>query len=409
MALDAGASAAPTATPSATPTAATRPQIGPRAIVTIGSRKSELAMIQSRHVQSLLRAAHPACAFTIATSSTLGDDVQDVPLSTVGAANPGLFTKSLEVGIVSGGYDFAVHSLKDMPTTLPDGLVLAAITAREDPTDAVVLHPAHAATFAETKNNGDGNESGEQQQIDALSCLPAGAVVGTSSLRRQALISRKFPHLVVKSIRGNLNTRMAKLDASTPTSVARGGAGGYSDKDDDAAADATVHYDAIMLATAGLKRMGWGHRISSVVNPEDFPYGVSQGALGIECRVDDTWMREIVARIGERTSTIRCSAERAFLRALQGGCQVPIGAYSLFDGTTLSLKGIVLSVDGKAHVEESATMAIVAGTLEEEVLQAERLGEQVAAMAKAKGADALLGREAGEPVRPITYSKVATN
>ncbi len=380
-------------------TSATAPATGPRAAVTIGSRKSELAMIQSRHVQALLRAAHPGCAFAIATSSTLGDDVQDVPLSTVGAANPGLFTKSLEVGIVAGGYDFAVHSLKDMPTTLPDGLVLAAITAREDPTDAVVLHPAHAAAFSASTNNG----SGEQQRTDALSCLPAGAVVGTSSLRRQALISRKFPHLVVKSIRGNLNTRMAKLDASTPTTAATSG-GGSNKADDD-----TVHYDAIMLATAGLKRMGWEHRISSVCNPEEFPYGISQGALGIECRADDAWMREIVATIGERTSTVRCSAERAFLRALQGGCQVPIGAYSQFEGGTLSLKGIVLSVDGKAHVAESASTTIAAGTLAEEVLQAERLGQQVAAATKAKGADELLGREAEEAVRPITYSEVATD
>ena len=176
-------------------------QTGPRTTVVIGSRTSELAMIQSRHIQSLLSIAHPTIEFKIVTSSTVGDEVLNVPLSTIGATNPGLFTKSLEAHIVTGRYDLAVHSLKDMPTTLPDGLQLSAITKREDPTDALVLHPFYTS-----------------KSIQSLAELPAGAVVGTSSLRRQALIGRYYPHLLVRSIRGNLNTRLAKLDQSTPLS-----------------------------------------------------------------------------------------------------------------------------------------------------------------------------------------------
>ena len=252
----------------------------PRKKVVIGSRESNLAMIQSRHIQSLLSASHPDIEFIIETSSSHGDDNQNVPLSVVGASNPGLFTKSLEVHITTGRYDLAVHSLKDMPTTLPDGLTLSAITTREDPTDALVLHPQYNLASS---------------TIKTLADLPKGAIIGTSSLRRQALIHRYHPHLTVVSIRGNLNTRLAKLDQSTIL-LERKNVDGETKKNTTTTAttasttastqcsteewigEPNVHYDAIVLATAGLIRMGWKDRISEILHL--FQYGISQGALG---------------------------------------------------------------------------------------------------------------------------------
>ena len=247
----------------------------PRKKVVIGSRESNLAMIQSRHIQSLLSASHPDIEFIIETSSSHGDDNQNVPLSVVGASNPGLFTKSLEVHITTGRYDLAVHSLKDMPTTLPDGLTLSAITTREDPTDALVLHPQYNLASS---------------TIKTLADLPKGAIIGTSSLRRQALIHRYHPHLTVVSIRGNLNTRLAKLDQSTILLERENVDGETKNTTTTATTAATqcsteewigepnVHYDAIVLATAGLIRMGWKDRISETLHL--FQYGISQGALG---------------------------------------------------------------------------------------------------------------------------------
>jgi hydroxymethylbilane synthase len=375
-------------------------------------------MIQSRHVQSLLSSAFPGVEFVIRTSSTLGDDVQNVPLSVVGSANPGLFTKNLEVGIVAGAYDLAVHSLKDMPTMLPAGLVLGAITTREDPSDAVVLHPSYVTSVGGANKGPQpaaGNASSSATFASStLAALPAGAIVGTSSLRRQALVARMYPHVKVISIRGNLNTRMKKLDDSVPfaerqmaaaagaAAVATPGAGEYGE------GERQVHYDAIILATAGLKRMGWGDRISQTFDPSEFPYGVSQGALGIECRADDAWVLEQVVRtVNDRDAATRCLAERAFLRGLQGGCQVPIGVSTELhvDTGKMELRGVVLSLDGKQCIDEQGTMVFSDGTIAEMAAKAEALGASLAEAAKKNGADELLGR--GDQPRPITYSQVA--
>ena len=383
---------------------------GPRPRVVIGSRKSELAMIQSRHVQALLSSAFPGVEFDIRTSSTLGDEVQNVPLSVVGSANPGLFTKNLEVGIVAGAYDLAVHSLKDMPTTLPEGLVLGAITAREDPSDAVVLHPSYV-----TSKSAGGSATSGLSACSALAALPAGAIVGTSSLRRQALVARMFPHVKVVSIRGNLNTRMKKLDDSVPfaerqqTTVDGVSGATAAGEREIAEGEREVHYDAIILATAGLKRMGWGDRISEAFNTSEFPYGVSQGALGIECRAEDDWvLNDVVAKVNDSNSATRCLAERAFLRGLEGGCQVPIGVSTELctNKGRMDIHGVVLSLDGKQCIDERGSMTFDDGTMEAEMaIKAEKLGASLAAAAKKSGADALLGR--GSTPRPITYSQVA--
>ena len=433
------------------------PPVGPRTKVVIGSRESELAMIQSRHIRSLLSAAHPTLTFVIETSSSLGDQVQNVPLSVVGASNPGLFTKSLETHIVTGKYDLAVHSLKDMPTTLPDGLTLSAITEREDPTDALVLHPFY------------NNDDIVNIKTKTLADLPKGAIVGTSSLRRQALINRYHPHLTVISIRGNLNTRLAKLDQSTPLS-GRNNASATAAHNTTTATTATtstttsstststqltvkrqktaetntkntsddwvgalgVHYDAIVLATAGLKRMGWSERISQVL--DHFQYGISQGALGIETRENDVWMNDLVhTTLSDWKSTMRCLCERSFLRALQGGCQVPIGATTTLshnnnakadaktdgdhsDQVYLELHGIVLALDGASFAEGTHKLLLpnvkwqnVLNSNNDDYSHAnavEELGRRVAEETKSKGADALLGR--GD-TRAITYSEVATD
>jgi hydroxymethylbilane synthase len=229
----------------------------------------------------------------VRTELSSGDVVQDVALSTLAAGNPGLFTKELEVGLTALAYDVAVHSLKDMPTALPAGLCLAGVTARDDPRDAVVLAARHAGAGAR-----------------GLEDLPPGAVVGTSSLRREAYLRRCFPHLRAALVRGNLNTRLRKLDEG----------GGEAP------------FDALMLAAAGLLRMGWGARISSTPSAEDCPYGVGQGALGLEARAGDTAALALAREVTHPASALCCLAERAFLRALQGGCQVPIGVATSLEG-----------------------------------------------------------------------------
>ena len=213
----------------------------------------------------------------------------------------------------SGAYDIAVHSLKDMPTSLPPGLVLAAVSAREDPRDAVVL----AARY------GDGSALGP----DPLAGLPPGSIVGTSSLRREAFLRRAHPHLVVRTMRGNLNTRLRKLDAA-PT--AEGGLA-TAQSSSSQADETDGRYDVLVLATAGLLRLGWGARITRSLPLSVQPCAVGQGALGVECRADDELARTVARSIVHPRTLTVVSAERAFLRALQGGCQVPIGVHSYYD------------------------------------------------------------------------------
>lgn len=302
--------------------------------IRIGSRKSQLALVQTYWVRDQLQKSFPDMKFEVHTMSTQGDKILDVALAKIG--DKGLFTKELEVGMLNGEIDFAVHSLKDLPTKLPDGLILAAITERENPADALVVH--------------------EKFQDYQLETLPPGTVVGTSSLRRLAQLRHHFPHLEFKDVRGNLNTRLAKLDAG--------------------------EYDVLILAVAGLERLGMSDRIHQAIPTEFSLHAVGQGALGIECRADDDNLIAILKEAIEHTETRdRCLAERAFLRDLEGGCQVPIGVTSEIDGETLTLSGIVASVDGQKFVKDTVSGSAIA---------AESLGSQLAHSLREQGAQAIL-------------------
>lgn len=305
----------------------------PPRTIRIGSRKSQLALVQTYWVQEHLQKAFPDRTFEVHTMSTHGDKILDVALAKIG--DKGLFTKELEVGMLQGEIDFAVHSLKDLPTRLPEGLVLGCVTEREDPADALVVHANH-----------------QDKQIDTL---PEGAVIGTSSLRRLAQLRHHYPHLTFKDIRGNLNTRLGKLDAG--------------------------EYDGIILAVAGLQRLGMGDRIHQVLPPEVSLHAVGQGALGIECRADDTEILSLLKALEHPPTAYRCYAERSFLRELEGGCQVPIGVNTTLQGDSLTLTGIVASLDGQTLVKDTLT-----GTAD----QAEQLGIDLANRLKQQGAQEIL-------------------
>ncbi len=301
--------------------------------IRIGSRKSQLALVQTYWVKGELQKAFPDRTFEVHTMSTQGDKILDVALAKIG--DKGLFTKELEVGMLNGDIDFAVHSLKDLPTRLPEGLMLGCVTERENPADALVVHANHKDKQLET--------------------LPAGAVIGTSSLRRLAQLRHHFPHLSFKDVRGNLNTRLAKLDAG--------------------------EYDALILAAAGLQRLDMADRIHQIIPAEISLHAVGQGALGIECRSDDSEILTLLKALNHPPTAYRCYAERAFLRELEGGCQVPIGVNTVLDGDSLTLTGIVASLDGKQLVKD--TMTSVAE-------EAEQLGTALAQRMRQQGAQAIL-------------------
>ncbi|BAZ20553.1 porphobilinogen deaminase [Kalymmatonema gypsitolerans NIES-4073] len=305
----------------------------PTRTIRIGSRKSQLALVQTYWVQEQLQKSFPEMSFEVHTMSTHGDKILDVALAKIG--DKGLFTKELEVGMLNQEIDFAVHSLKDLPTRLPEGLVLAAITERENPADALVLHEKHKG-----------------KQIDTL---PEGAVIGTSSLRRLAQLRHHFPHLQFKDVRGNLNTRMAKLDAG--------------------------EYDALILAVAGLQRLGMGDRVHQILPKEISLHAVGQGALGIECRADDAELLSLLKAIEHPETRDRCLAERSFLRELEGGCQVPIGVNTEINGDNLTLTGIVASVDGQKIAKDTVTGA---------AQDAEQLGKELAQILRKQGAQEIL-------------------
>lgn len=305
----------------------------PTRTIRIVSRKSQLALIQTHWVRDELHKHYPDLNFEVVTMDTQGDKVLDVSLSKIG--DKGLFTQELEASLVNGDSDFAVHSLKDLPTRLPEGLMLGCVTEREDPADALVMH--------------------EKNKEKTLATLPEGAVIGTSSLRRLAQLRHHYPHLTFKDIRGNLNTRLKKLDD-----------GGY---------------DAIILAVAGLQRMNMGDRIHEVIPSNISLHAVGQGALGIECRDGDEDILEILSVLSDPPTTVRCLAERAFLRELEGGCQVPIGVNTTIDGDTLTLTGMVASLDGQRMIKDT-----VRGTHD----QAEALGTQLAQQVRTQGAQAIL-------------------
>lgn len=305
----------------------------PSRIIRIGSRKSELALVQTYWVQEQLQKSYPDIDFQVHTMSTQGDKILDVALAKIG--DKGLFTKELELGMINQEIDFAVHSLKDLPTNLPEGLTLAAITERENPADAVVFHQNHLG--------------------QTLATLPPGSVIGTSSLRRLAQLRHKFPHFTFKDVRGNLNTRMTKLDAG--------------------------EYDALILAVAGLERLNMHHRIHEILPPDISLHAVGQGALGIECRENDLELITILKAIEHPQTRDRCLGERSFLRSLEGGCQVPIGVNTEIDGETLTLTGIVASVNGENLVKNTITGAAT---------DAEKLGTQLANILREQGATEIL-------------------
>lgn len=297
----------------------------------IASRGSELALWQSRAVRDALREADPSVAVEIDVVRTTGDAIQDVPLAKIG--DKGLFTKELDAALLGGRADLAVHSLKDVPTRLPDGLILAAVTEREDPRDVLLLPPG-------------GGSAG-------LDALPAGARVGTSSLRRRAQLRALRPDLDVLDLRGNLNTRLAKLDRGD--------------------------YDAIVLAAAGVLRLGWAGRVAAYLDAPAWLPAVGQGALAVVARADRADVLGRLRALHDADSAACTGAERALLRALEGGCQVPIGALGRMEGGRVVLHGLVAELDGgrMVRVEES-------GPADE----AEAVGR--------RAADALLAGGAGE-------------
>lgn len=305
----------------------------PPRTIRIGSRKSQLALVQTYWVQAQLQKSFPDITFEVHTMSTQGDKILDVALAKIG--DKGLFTKELEVGMLNQEIDFAVHSLKDLPTNLPPGLTLAAITERENPADALVLHEKHKGL-----------------QIDTL---PAGVVIGTSSLRRLAQLRHHFPHFNFKDVRGNLITRMAKLDAG--------------------------EYDALILAVAGLERLEMSSRIHQIIPKEISLHAVGQGALGIECRADDTELINLLKAIEHPQTRDRCLAERSFLRILEGGCQVPIGVNTEIVDDKLTLTGLVASVDGQKLVKD-----IITGAAKD----AEAIGAELAKILRQQGATEIL-------------------
>ena len=266
-------------------------------------------MKQTKTIIAALKESYPDVEFVITTMETVGDKISDKPLPNIGTTN--LFTKELEFALASKEVDMIVHSLKDIPTTISPEFTISAIFKREDPTDALLLAPKH-----KDKTN--------------LLSLPKGSVVGTSSLRRVAQLKRNCPHLEFKSIRGNLNTRLKKLDDSG-------------------------EYDAAVMATAGLQRLGWHDRIVAKLDPSFCMYAVGQGALGIETRCSDHELNKLVDCLNDPPSVLVCCAERGFLHCLEGGCSVPVGVHSEMEGVGLKITGAVFSLDGSKKLEMSVS------------------------------------------------------
>lgn len=272
----------------------------------IASRESRLAMWQAEHVQDRLRALYPQCDVSILGMTTRGDQILDRSLSKVGGK--GLFVKELELALLDGRADLAVHSLKDVPMQLEPTFTLAAIMAREDPHDALV-----------------------SSRYESLDAMPTGAVVGTSSLRRGVTLKALYPHLRIESLRGNLDTRLGKLD--------RG------------------EYDAIVLACAGLKRLGLAHRIRSVLPAELSLPAAGQGALGIEARAGDSAVHAALAALHDPATAACVLAERAVSRALGGSCQTPLAAFATLDAGVLRVRAMVASLDGATVLRAERTGA----------------------------------------------------
>ena len=299
-------------------------------IVRIATRRSPLALWQAEYVRSSLIALHPGIKVELVKMVTQGDKILDTPLAKVGGK--GLFVKELEVGMLQGDADIAVHSMKDVPVEFPEGLHLGAICQREDPRDAFV--------------------SNEHADIKAL---PQGAIVGTSSLRRQCQLRAWRPDLQIKDLRGNVNTRLSKLDHS--------------------------EYDAIILASAGLIRLGFKERIRQYLDTDISLPAVGQGAVGIECRIDDERINQLIAPLNHEATKTCVLAERAMNQRLEGGCQVPIAGYAQLEYGQIKMRGLVGRPDGKQ---------VIRGNIEGSAKNAEQLGKMLADDLLSRGAKEIL-------------------
>ncbi|GHA82690.1 hydroxymethylbilane synthase [Cognatilysobacter bugurensis] len=307
----------------------------------IATRKSPLALWQSEHVAAALRAAHPGLEVTLVPMSTRGDEVLDRSLAAIGGK--GLFLKELELAMQRGEADCAVHSLKDVPMELDPGFALPAILERADHADAFVSN-----------------------RFDSIDALPQGAVVGTASLRRQAQLRARRPDLVLRDLRGNVNTRLGKLDAG--------------------------EYDAIVLACAGLQRLGFDARIRTRLDAPDWLPAPAQGAIAIECKDDDAHTAALCAALDHAPTRTRCEAERAMNRALHGSCHVPVAAYARLDGGRLHLQGLVGSASDGRLVRAEAQAPAADG---------EALGAEIAHALLEQGAGALIALEAEPDTGPF--------
>ncbi|HBH34870.1 MAG TPA: hydroxymethylbilane synthase [Gammaproteobacteria bacterium] len=300
--------------------------------IRIATRKSPLAMWQAEHVQTALIAAHPGLQVELLGMTTRGDKILDTPLAKIGGK--GLFVKELEVGMLEGSADIAVHSMKDVPVEFPEGLHLAVILEREDPRDAFV------------SNN-----------YESVEDLPQGARLGTASLRRQCQISASRQDIKILPLRGNVNTRLSKLDSG--------------------------EYDAIILAAAGLKRLGFEQRIRAFLSPQQSLPAIGQGAIGIECRSDDERVHALLEPLHHHPSAVCVAAERTMNERLNGGCQVPIAGYAILDGDRLSMSGLVGEPDGSRILREE-----ISGEVED----AAAIGARIAESLLDQGADEILQR-----------------
>ena len=344
--------------------------------VIIGTRGSKLALWQAEWVMSELLKLNPDLTIELNKIKTTGDKILDVPLAKVGGK--GLFVKEIEEALLNGEADLAVHSMKDVPTDFPKGLHLAVICKREDPRDAFI-----------SRVKGSKGQRVKEFQINSLKELPNGAVVGTSSLRRACQLLSIRPDLKIEQLRGNLDTRLRKLDEG--------------------------QFDAIILAAAGVKRLGWAERITEVIEPEISLPAIGQGAIGIECRVDDDFINKLISPLNHSETSICVRAERACLKKLEGGCQVPIAAHArlishkpfssqkdaecrTLNAERLVMDGLVGSVTGdriiKSHIEGSPK-------------DAESLGLKLAEDLLSKGAKEILDEVYGKNLQPIN-GKIAS-
>ncbi|NJN68910.1 MAG: hydroxymethylbilane synthase [Nitrospira sp.] len=296
----------------------------------LGTRGSKLALCQSEWFQSKIQQVAPEVRVTLRKIQTSGDKIVDVPLAKIGGK--GLFVKEIEDALLTGEIDFAVHSMKDVPAQLPDGLDILCIPPREDARDAFISRVG--CSFQD---------------------LPVGATIGTASLRRQAQLLHARPDLKIAMLRGNLDTRLRKLKEG--------------------------QFDAIILAAAGLHRLAWSQTITEYLPPMLSLPAIGQGALGIEGRVNDEFVRSIVSRLNDQATQTTVTAERAFLHRLEGGCQVPIAAYATLTAEHLALDGLVASVDGKTIIRDQ-----IKGTPQ----QAHSLGVQLADRLLSRGGDKIL-------------------